>query len=774
MSTTVSQRPTDLQLAPAEPAAMSRITPRELVAISLACLVSLVLGAVALSSVLIGGDWLGSCILVIIGVVTICTALTAVRTPLFFIPIAAGAGLLALMTALYGHDGTWIFIPNATSLESLRTLLTAGQQDVNQYAPPVPVTPGLACLIAVSLGAVAALVYLLTINLRLPTWACIPLLTLYAVPAFVVDGGAPLWAFILIVIACLILLATDQRVFVSLWGRSVSTSNASTSGLSFAAIRIGTVSLILAVLGSLVLPGLSDSALNWFNAQHAINAPAGNDPDPTQPIALDPLVSMRRQLLNQPNGVMFTYKTDNPTPGYLRTAVLTAYNGESFYPLVAGSGVNPTSPEGIALQDLFRGSPIWSYQFTDKQLASPYLPVPEGFFDLQNSSPGWLIDPGTLQVSGANTRGESWNVSTSAQAPSPADMRATPNLAADEQKNLLTGVPQPLIDQAKILTKNSQSKYDAAIAIQQWLRSSFTYSTDVKSDESSSYLSQFLKDRKGYCEQFAATMALMSRAIGIPSRVIVGFTAGTKQSDGTWSVSPHQAHAWPELFLGQWVRFEPTPRAQVDGSGVTVPSWSVPQAIVTPATKPGTQTKTTARNRRDQELGRDKATNRRPIDLNRGTTSDSAPSPDRWRWVLLLLSGIIAAGAALAPAVRRWWRRRTRLSRGDINGAWDELRDTMHDIGATWSDADTPRQVAANMIGVQHLQGDAAQAAQRLCQTAELTRYSPRAPRIGRVSQDVRTVRRALLTRMDRGTRVRATLRPASVVTSRKQDYPTA
>jgi len=770
MSTTLSQRPTQVENSAARDAVTNRISPRELITMSIACVVSLILGAVALSSVLMGGDWLGSCVLVVVGVVVICAALTALRIPLFFIPIAAGVGLLALMTALYCHDGTWVIIPNGTSMETLRTLLTAGQQDVNQYAPPVPVTSGLACLIALSLGAVSALVYLLTINLRLPTWACLPLLALYAVPAFVIDGGAPLWAFMLIVIACLILLATDQRMYVSLWGRALSANNSASTGLSFAAVRIGAVSLILAVFGSLVLPGLSDSALNWFNAQHAINAPAGNDPDPTQPIALDPLVSLRRQLLNQPNGVMFTYKTDNPNPGYLRTAVLSAYNGESFYPLVAGSGVNPTSPEGVALQDLFRSSPVWSYQFTDNQLSSPYLPLPEGFFDLQNSSPGWLIDPGTLQVSGANTRGETWSASTSSQAPSPADMRATPNLAADEQKNLLTGVPQPLIDQAKALTKNSPSKYDAAIAIQQWLRSSFTYSTQVKSDESSSYLSQFLRDRKGYCEQFAATMALMARAIGIPSRVIVGFTAGTKQSDGTWSVSPHQAHAWPELFLGQWVRFEPTPRAQVDGSGVTVPSWSIAQAVITPPVKTGPQTKLTARNRRDQELNRDKTTSRRAIDLNRGTTPESAPSPDRWRWILLLLSGIIAAAAALAPAVRRWWRRRARLARGDIDGAWDELRDTMCDIGASWSDADTPRQVAANMIEVQHLQGDAAHAAQRLCQTAELTRYSPRPPRTGRVSQDVRTVRRALLTRMDRATRVRATLRPPSVVTAKHQD----
>ena len=741
----------------------------ELMAISAACLVSLILGAVALSSVLVGGGWLGSCMVVMFAVLGICTTLTWLRVPLFFIPIAAGIGLLCLVTALYCHNGTFILLPNPDSLQTLRGLLAAGQQNVNQYAPPVPVSVGLACLITVSLGAVSVAVYVLTVNLRLPAWACVPILLLYAVPAFVIEGGAPLWSFIFIIAACLILLATDQRIHVALWGRAVSTAatqSSPTQGLSFTAVRVGALTAILAVLGSLALPGLSDTALNWFSAQHAINAPAGIDPEPNQPITLDPMVSLRRQLLHQPNGVMFTYRTDDPQPGYLRAAVLSAYNGESFYPLVAGSGINPTSPEGVALQDLFRGSPAWAYQFHDEQLSSPYLPVPEGFFDLRNSSPGWLIDSSTLQVSGANTRGETWSTSTSSQNPSPDDLRAAPNLAADEQKNLLTGVPQPLIDEAKLLTKNAATKYDAAVAIQQWLRTSFTYSTEVKSDESSSYLSQFLKDRKGYCEQFAATMALMARAVGIPSRVIVGFTAGTKQDDGTWAVSPHQAHAWPELFLGQWVRFEPTPRASVDGSGVSVPSWSIPQAVVDHPSSSGRPAANNAGNRRDQELTRDRTPNRRPVDLTRDPTSPAPDNPDRWRWVLLMACGLIAVATACAPAARRWWRRRSRMAQGDIDGAWDELRDTMLDLGLVWSDSATPRQVAANLIDVQHLRGDAAQAAQRLCQVTELSRYSPRPPRAGRVSNDVRAVRRALVSRMDRGSRVRAILRPASVVDS--------
>ena len=72
----------------------------------------------------------------------------------------------------------------------------------------------------------------------------------------------------------------------------------------------------------------------------------------------------------------------------------------------------------------------------------------------------------------------------------------------------------------------------------------------------------FLDDRVGYCEQFAASMAIMARVIGIPSRVAVGFLEPDKATNGSWEFSAHDLHAWPELYFpgSGWVRFEPTPQ----------------------------------------------------------------------------------------------------------------------------------------------------------------------------------------------------------------------
>jgi hypothetical protein len=74
---------------------------------------------------------------------------------------------------------------------------------------------------------------------------------------------------------------------------------------------------------------------------------------------------------------------------------------------------------------------------------------------------------------------------------------------------------------------------------------------------------RFLTETKaGFCEQFAGSMAVLLRALGIPTRVAVGFTAGVYDSRaGVWRVTSQDAHAWVEvLFPGfGWLAFEPTP-----------------------------------------------------------------------------------------------------------------------------------------------------------------------------------------------------------------------
>ncbi|MFO0843791.1 MAG: transglutaminaseTgpA domain-containing protein [Gemmataceae bacterium] len=74
--------------------------------------------------------------------------------------------------------------------------------------------------------------------------------------------------------------------------------------------------------------------------------------------------------------------------------------------------------------------------------------------------------------------------------------------------------------------------------------------------------------RHGPCERFATGLALMLRAVGIPSRVIKGFRGAEEAAPGSYQVRNTQAHAWVEAIVlsqgtGQlsfdWATLDPTP-----------------------------------------------------------------------------------------------------------------------------------------------------------------------------------------------------------------------
>src|SRR3712207_8757198 len=56
-------------------------------------------------------------------------------------------------------------------------------------------------------------------------------------------------------------------------------------------------------------------------------------------------------------------------------------------------------------------------------------------------------------------------------------------------------------------------------------------------------------------------MAALVRTAGIPARVVLGYTPGTVQPDGSRLVTSDDAHAWVEVYFDDlgWIPFDPTP-----------------------------------------------------------------------------------------------------------------------------------------------------------------------------------------------------------------------
>ncbi len=106
--------------------------------------------------------------------------------------------------------------------------------------------------------------------------------------------------------------------------------------------------------------------------------------------------------------------------------------------------------------------------------------------------------------------------------------------------------------------------YDAAEAIQSYLRSQYKYSEDIPDPPAGAVdrVDYFLFDSKvGYCDYFASAMAVLARTQGIPARVARGYAAGSYDEEKKVYVVPVAlAHSWVEIYFPVygWQRFEPT------------------------------------------------------------------------------------------------------------------------------------------------------------------------------------------------------------------------
>jgi transglutaminase-like putative cysteine protease len=116
---------------------------------------------------------------------------------------------------------------------------------------------------------------------------------------------------------------------------------------------------------------------------------------------------------------------------------------------------------------------------------------------------------------------------------------------------------------AGILTASATNNYGRAMAIQSYLRNNFQYTLDPPAIEPEDPVGSFLfRSKSGYCEYFAAAMAVMLRTLNVPSRLVNGFQTGSYNRFGKdFVVRARDAHSWVEVyFTGYgWIPFDPTP-----------------------------------------------------------------------------------------------------------------------------------------------------------------------------------------------------------------------
>ncbi len=320
----------------------------------------------------------------------------------------------------------------------------------------------------------------------------------------------------------------------------------------------------------------------------------------------NPIVSIKPRLVELADTLMFTVNSRDENgrivASYWRQSALDHFDGTSFSPL-------PRSFTGVAKGESIGIDPVNDpgrrvvfQQFRIYGLTDPWLPAA---YRVQR-----VIDvPAGHSVAGEAVTGDV--LFDTAAAPemtyelqsalplltSPEAGAIAPELATEPEALDLTAGVAPAVKSLVNALIGKAGAEDAdnfakAVVLESFFRENFTYSTDVAWHGGDPLVS-FLRERVGYCEQFASAFTVMARTLGIPARVAVGFTSGELQSDGLFHVTGKNAHAWPEVLLGGrgWVPFEPTPgrsRPAVVASDPQVPAATplLPAPTVPPVAAP--------------------------------------------------------------------------------------------------------------------------------------------------------------------------------------------
>lgn len=453
-------------------------------------------------------------------------------------------------------------------------------------------------------------------------------------------------------------------------------------------------------------------------------------------VAFEPFVDLRQQLISRNNTLLFqaTFGDNAPPPQtvYWRMFTLDVFDGTE-WERSSGPILNYEEDQGVGGEyHRYQGS---TYDFLAKvrieQLGQDLAPTPGVATEVHDFSEEGAIDPLAFQVAQDSSllypptfrEGDLYQIRTVyADQQSDVDVLATDDdgdlsplfasavdagelvLQADDSPTsieeppdldfytqLPDDIPSSIRGVAALRTRGAQTPYEQAWMLQYWFRDSgdFTYSTQVSTGHDALLLDEWLTEedstnyREGYCEQFAAAMAVLGRELGIPSRVVLGFTPGTALENGVIQVRDTNAHAWVEMWMPDvgWTAFDPTPRGDFQPASIT--------AAFDPADYiPESGSNSPQEGLLDPTLQSDDA-----VGITDIPPADSLGTTSRWwLWIFPVL-----ALAAIAPPLAKWVRRRRRLIRirqGDITAIWDEIVDRLTDLGEPVPASLTPIEFA--------------------------------------------------------------------------------
>lgn len=142
-------------------------------------------------------------------------------------------------------------------------------------------------------------------------------------------------------------------------------------------------------------------------------------------------------------------------------------------------------------------------------------------------------------------------------------LRERAKLIQEGYTELPDSVPERVRRLALDITEDQETTYDKLRAIEAYLWE-LSYDLDPGNlPEGEDFVDYFLfESHKGYCTSFASAMAIMARAVGIPTRYVEGYVVDySEKKDISYLIRDKEAHAWAEAYIEGvgWIPFEATP-----------------------------------------------------------------------------------------------------------------------------------------------------------------------------------------------------------------------
>ncbi|NUT44025.1 MAG: DUF4129 domain-containing protein [Thermoactinospora sp.] len=776
--------------------------------LSLASAVATFAVAIVLYPLLSGGGWFWGSLGAVVVVFGASVLSGKLALPAWAAPFVGVLAMLLYITAVFTGTKAWaLLFPTTDSIPHLGKLYAAGWTDIQRFAAPVPSNTGVSLLTTTGVGGIAIIVDLMATRLRRAALAGLPLLALVTVPATILSDPIGWPSFIIAALGFTGLLIADGRERIGHWGRAVlvrrtrhATSGprdtADTRGLRLSGKRIGFAAIGVALVLPALVPTMEPFQPFTFGVGGSGRGDGGNSI--TIP---DPVAGLKGQLQLPEKRTVLTYSNSDNQPRYLRIYSLDVFDGEQFR-MTPPKGAPENRTENGPLPrppGLGDSTPVQEVntkiQISEEVEDLRFLPTPYPASQVRADG-DWRADVGSLMVftTEEDASGMEYEVSSIEPKPTPELLAASQPAAADrvDQKllELPPGFPQEIRDLADTTTSKAKNQYEAATMIQELFTdktNGFTYSLQTQGQNNNALVDFLIYSKTGYCEQYAAAMALLARAVGIPARVAIGYTGGSKVENG-FQVTTADMHAWPELYFegAGWLAFEPTPTASAPlGQGTArVPGYTVrpteqssnpsgPDNTVNPEVgEVPTLNPNALRNIR--ELEQDRLAGNGSLMVEEGMPLWGKIGLGAAALLLLLL---IPAAMRLVTRSRRVrslsWKisgpsdevtAKTARVSPPVAAAWAELDDVLCDYGMARQPSETPRALARRLTEQLEFDAEAATAIAAISTAVERVLFAREPGVIDPLKPHLKTVRRALADTVTRGRRLRAALLPPSTM----------